>query len=81
MPQTKILVFYPRDGVSEIQKLQMVTQEGANVGVCAVEGNFDDAQNGVKRIFSDEAMRKELADRVTSFLLPTLSTGAASCLR
>ena len=41
----------------------MVTQEGANVGVCAVEGNFDDAQNGVKRIFSDEAMRKELADR------------------
>ena len=54
MPQTKILVFYPRDGVSEIQKLQMVTQEGANVGVCAVEGNFDDAQNGVKRIFSDE---------------------------
>ena len=63
VPQTKILVFYPRDGVSEIQKLQMVTQEGANVGVCAVEGNFDDAQNGVKRIFSDEAMRKELADR------------------
>ncbi len=63
VPQTKILVFYPRDGVSEIQKLQMVTQEGANVGVCAVEGNFDDAQNGVKRIFSDEAMRKQLADR------------------
>ena len=63
VPQTKILVFYPRDGVSEIQKLQMVTQEGANVGVCAVEGNFDDAQNGVKRIFSDEAMREELADR------------------
>ena len=49
--------------LSEIQKLQMVTQEGANVGVCAVEGNFDDAQNGVKRIFSDEAMRQELAGR------------------
>ena len=60
---TKILVFYPRDGVSDIQKLQMVTQEGGNVGVCAVEGNFDDAQSGVKRIFSDEAMRAELAAR------------------
>ena len=63
VPQTKILVFYPRDGVSEIQKLQMVTQEGANVGVCAVRGNFDDAQNGVKRIFSDSAIREELAGR------------------
>ena len=61
--QTKILVFYPEHGVSEIQKLQMVTQEGSNVGVCAVRGNFDDAQNGVKRIFSDLAIREELAGR------------------
>ena len=61
--QTKILVFYPEKGVSEIQKLQMVTQEGGNVGVCAVKGNFDDAQNGVKRIFSDPAIREELAGR------------------
>ena len=61
--QTKILVFYPENGVSQIQKLQMVTQEGQNVGVCAVRGNFDDAQNGVKRIFSDPAMREELAGR------------------
>ena len=61
--QTRILVFYPENGVSEIQKLQMVTQEGANVGVCAVKGNFDDAQNGVKRIFSDEALREQLAGR------------------
>ena len=61
--QTRILVFYPRDGVSEIQRLQMVTQEGDNVGVCAVEGNFDDAQNGVKRIFSDPAIREELEKR------------------
>lgn len=61
--QTKILVFYPENGVSEIQKLQMVTQEGGNVGVCAVKGNFDDAQNGVKRIFSDEALREALARR------------------
>jgi len=63
VPQTKIMVFYPRDGVSEIQKLQMVTQEGANVGVCSVVGNFDDAQNGVKRIFSDVEIREELNKR------------------
>ncbi len=61
--KTRILVFYPRDGVSQIQKLQMTTQEGGNVGVCAVEGNFDDAQTGVKRIFSDESLRAELAER------------------
>ena len=61
--RTKILVFYPDGGVSEMQKLQMVTQEGRNVGVCAVRGNFDDAQTGVKRIFSDEALREELAGR------------------
>ena len=63
VPQTKIMVFYPRDGVSEIQKLQMVTQEGENVGVCAVQGNFDDAQTGVKRIFSDGEIREELERR------------------
>ncbi len=61
--QVKILTFYPENGVSEIQKLQMVTQEGRNVGVCAVKGNFDDAQNGVKRIFSDPDIREELAER------------------
>ena len=60
---TRIMVFYPKDGVSEIQQLQMVTQEGSNVDVCAVVGNFDDAQTGVKRIFSDEALRAELAGR------------------
>lgn len=60
---TKILVFYPKDGVSEIQELQMVTQAGANVGVCAVRGNFDDAQTGVKSIFSDGAVRETLAAR------------------
>jgi len=58
--RTKIMVFYPRDGVSDIQKLQMMTQEGENVGVCSVVGNFDDAQTGVKTIFSDEAFRAEL---------------------
>lgn len=63
VPQTKILVFYPKDGVSAIQELQMVTQAGENVGVCAVVGNFDDAQTGVKRIFSDPVMRETLAQR------------------
>ena len=53
VPGVKISVFYPVDGVSKIQKLQMATQEGNNVFVSAVRGNCDDAQNGVKRIFSD----------------------------
>ena len=61
--RTRILVFYPRDGVSAIQELQMVTQEGDNVGVCSVAGNFDDAQTGVKKLFSDEALREQLAAR------------------
>ena len=60
---TRILVFYPEDGVSDVQKLQMTTQNGANVGVCAVKGNFDDAQSGVKKIFSDEQLRSELDGR------------------
>lgn len=54
VPGTKIVVFYPADGVSEVQKRQMITQEGQNVFVSAVEGNFDDAQTGVKNIFGDE---------------------------
>ncbi len=62
VPKTKILVFYPKDGVSDIQKLQMATQAGENVGVCAVVGNFDDAQSGVKKIFSDEQLRQQLAE-------------------
>lgn len=56
----KIMVFYPDDGVSRVQKLQMATQSGSNVNVCAIKGNFDDAQNGVKRIFSDNEFAKEL---------------------
>lgn len=61
--KTKILVFYPKDGVSDIQGLQMKTQEGENVGVCAVYGNFDDAQTGVKRLFSEEGLRADLEKR------------------
>lgn len=60
VPGTRILVFYPEDGVSPMQKLQMITQEGENVSVCAIEGNFDDAQNGVKAIFTDKAVAKKL---------------------
>ncbi len=57
---TKIKVFYPVDGVSSVQKLQMQTQEGENVSVAAIEGNFDDAQSGVKKIFSDTEFANEL---------------------
>lgn len=57
---TRIMVFYPNNGVSEIQRLQMVTQEGDNVSVAAVEGNFDDAQSGVKRIFTDDEYKSVL---------------------
>lgn len=61
VPQTKIMVFYPAGGVSRMQWLQMVTQAGANVAVMAVEGNFDDAQRGVKEIFGDASLRANLA--------------------
>jgi len=60
VPQIKIMVFYPDGGVSRIQRLQMCTQEGANVNVVAVKGNFDDAQSGVKAIFGDTAFNSEL---------------------
>ena len=58
VPRVSIQVFYPESGVSNIQKRQMQTQEGRNVGVCAIRGNFDDAQSGVKAIFAD----KDVAD-------------------
>lgn len=57
----KIMVYYPVDGVSKMQKLQMATQEGENVTVCAIRGNFDDAQSGVKAIFSDADCANALA--------------------
>lgn len=58
---TRVLVFYPFGKVSEAQRLQMVTQEGANVDVCAVYGNFDDAQTGVKNIFASKSAADTLA--------------------
>ena len=56
-------MFYPTGGTSEIQRLQMATQEGANVAVYAVRGNFDDAQTGVKKVFGDKAIAAELEQR------------------
>lgn len=62
VPGTKIVVFYPKNGVSKVQELQMTTQKGENVAVFAVNGNFDDAQSGVKAIFSDEKIRADIAE-------------------
>lgn len=59
---TRVLVFYPHGGVSQAQRLQMITQEGKNVDVCAVHGNFDDAQTGVKKIFASKDVADELAE-------------------
>lgn len=63
VPGTRIMVFYPKDGVSKIQEKQMVTQKGANVKVVGIRGNFDDAQNGVKAMFNDAALKEELKSR------------------
>ena len=64
---TSIMVFYPEDGVSPMQKRQMKTQEGSNVGVCAIKGNFDDCQNGVKAIFTNDEVKKALDDNGMMF--------------
>lgn len=65
--KTKILVFYPVDGVSPMQKLQMTTQEGENVAVCAINGNFDDAQSAVKSIFTNAEIKARLAEKNMAF--------------
>ena len=65
VPGVRICVFYPHGGVSQVQRAQMVTQEGSNVAVCAVEGNFDDAQTGVKNIFA-ACRDRELPFRLSS---------------
>ncbi len=63
VPGIKIIVYYPEKGVSEIQKMQMITQEGSNVTVIAVKGNFDDTQRGVKQIFNDQRLTAQLAEK------------------
>ena len=60
VPGTRILVFYPKDGVSAIQRQQMITQRGDNTWVIGVEGNFDDCQSGVKAVFADEELAKRM---------------------
>ncbi|MGT2785660.1 threonine synthase [Streptococcus merionis] len=62
VPGTEIIVFYPRDGVSKVQELQMTTQTGSNTHVVAIKGNFDDAQTKVKEMFNDQLLRKTLAE-------------------
>ena len=64
---TEIMVFYPVDGVSPMQKRQMATQKGENVNVIAIKGNFDDAQTGVKKIFTNADIKKKLADNSMLF--------------
>lgn len=64
---TRIIVFYPKNGVSPIQEKQMVTQKGDNTFVVGIHGNFDDAQTGVKKIFSDKALAKEMEEKGFQF--------------
>ncbi len=67
VPNTRIVVFFPEHGVSPMQKLQMITQPGENVAVCGIEGNFDDAQTGVKKIFADARIKAFLNARNMEF--------------
>lgn len=67
VPRTKIIVFFPEDGVSPVQKKQMVTQKGANTFVVGVRGNFDDCQSGVKAMFGDPELKKELEEKGYQF--------------
>jgi len=64
---TDVIVFYPDEGVSKLQKMQMQTQKGGNVLVCAIKGNFDDAQTAVKNIFTDEAVVSALKTKGFEF--------------
>lgn len=64
---TRIIVFYPKDGVSKVQELQMTTQKGGNVDVVAIHGNFDNAQSGVKAMFEDKELAEELAEKGYQF--------------
>ena len=67
VPGTRIIVFYPKGGVSRIQELQMLTQKGDNTEVIGVEGNFDDCQSSVKEIFNDEALKAEMSAKGFAF--------------
>ena len=84
VPGTKIIVFYPKNGVSPVQEKQMVTQKGANTFVVGIHGNFDDAQTGVKKMFGDEALKEELDKSRISVLFCKLhqhrTAGSSGCI-
>lgn len=67
VPETEIIVFYPKDGVSKVQELQMTTQVGENTHVVAIDGNFDDAQTNVKNMFNDPVLRERLSEHQLQF--------------
>ena len=67
VPGTRIIVFYPKNGVSRVQELQMVTQKGVNTSVVAIQGNFDNAQTGVKALFEDQELEQELMEKGFQF--------------
>ena len=67
VPGTRIIVFYPKNGVSRVQELQMVTEKGKNTTVIGVLGNFDDCQTGVKKMFTDETLKADMAKRGMTF--------------
>ena len=78
---TRIIVFYPKNGVSKVQEMQMVTQTGDNVDVVAIHGNFDNAQSGVKAMFEDKKLAEELDKHGYQFHLPIQSTSDVWCRR
>ena len=84
VPGTEIIVFYPKDGVSKVQELQMTTQTGDNTHVIAIDGNFDDAQTNVKHMFNDVALREKLAVNKMQFSsansMKHWPFGASGCL-
>ena len=69
VPGTEIIVFYPKDGVSKVQELQMTTQTGDNTHVIAIDGNFDDAQTNVKHMFNDVALRGKIGSQQAPVLI------------
>jgi len=79
VPGIQIVVFYPHQGVSKVQELQMSTTDGDNTYVVAIKGNFDDCQDGVKRIFGDQEMARELSLRKTAAFLCQFHQLGTSC--
>ena len=81
VPGTKIIVFYPKNGVSRVQEMQMVTQKGANTSVVAIHGNFDNAQSGVKRFLKTRRLQRNWMRQDISSLPQIRSTSVVWYLR